>query len=478
MDSSEHPNSGTGGSEKPARPTASGLQKWLSEQWLILVALILAAAVNRFVADSPWWISAAIVLGFLLLVVIFIIPPPVKWIRWALYSGLFVVVTPPLVWVGVVVWAWLDRPACPAPTQVRLLTAPEHLTTLQELVSLFGKADAASSEDGCYSTNVTVSAPPLTREELAEAFEENWTTDAEGKLASLGPRPDIWVPGSITEADMVLGESPPGHIYRLPKLTLERLGSVARSPLVVAIPKSIAPSNIPQTGVALADQANGTGESDLLDVIAKDLKVVMPDPFRSSAGLLHTQALSRDPRYSRLSLSGESSSVVCALRAGAAPQALLVSEQEVFSSNIGAALGPGCPARKPEEVLKPYYPKDAPYLDFPFFALTWGDRPSPRYLNDKPCAGAPAERFEFPPVVKLSRGPTSRCLHASRRKAQCGRDRGAAKREAPRTRAGGGRQPARIPVQLAEGTACAHRDRRVGQHDLYPGLRSRSRRGG
>jgi hypothetical protein len=315
---------------------------------------------------------------------------------------------------------WTD---CPAPVQVRLMTASEQVPALTGLVREFETADAAAALGGCYRADVTVYPTGVALDRLASAFSSNWRE--EDRPPSLGPRPDVWIPGSSADVDLVLrglgvgiGPGPSGRAGYGRRadgehLGFERFGPVASSPLVVAVPRQPAFST---GGVRLQQPV-----VSLLDGLRRSrAALAMPDALTSSAGLLHAVGLNRagyplhrldPPPGAPLGLDGDNG-LLCwyrehAARSSAAAAAvtttaMLVSERALATYDAGRPLGGVCAAPvRPGDVsqLWPYYLRDNPALDFPFVGLVWRGQPS--YLDGSgPCAGVAADQRRAEPDVR------------------------------------------------------------------------------
>jgi len=108
----------------------------------------------------------------------------------------------------------------------------------------------------------------------AQALTQKWDP------AASGPAPDVWVPPSSAWARAAAATSDVAD-----RLLPDRLPSLARTPVVIAMPKQLAETyGWPKTTLDW---------KDLLDLLAKDgnVKIGMSDPATSTAGLLALSAI-------------------------------------------------------------------------------------------------------------------------------------------------------------------------------------------
>ncbi|MGW0484803.1 hypothetical protein [Nonomuraea sp. NPDC003214] len=122
-------------------------------------------------------------------------------------SGVLVALTG--LWAGFLISPEPER-ACPAPTELRLITAPENLAGLDRLTRQYVHDNRDA--EGCPAVHMTVAAvpPPI---HLRDAFANNWerVEDRRGRpyarLYDL--QPDAWVATSSTGPDELRGDGVP-----------------------------------------------------------------------------------------------------------------------------------------------------------------------------------------------------------------------------------------------------------------------------
>lgn len=349
---------------------------------------------------------------------------------------------------SVAVWAATlggdPGPDCPPPLELRVLTSPESRDTFADAAAAYETSGAnRPGTGGCRATRLTVYS--ATSDNVAEGFAhvDTWNaadpadatspggasdptpdpaSDTEGfqPLTRVGPQPDIWIPDTTAELDLVRQSLAPRGVVELSQAT-----PVAYSPLVLGLPSALEPQLPPGS----ADTAASTWDDLLgaLDGLKDPPRLLRPGPTTSGAGLLHTvgrylagdgtlprpqddvdKALERDrtgPMELQMSTSGypadDSSPLLGTLkdRAGADPGqgldnvGVLVSEKALVDFNESDEPGTGqpptgtpspsaqCPDFHPvpqDERLTAYYPKGVPALDHPFVRVSWlgadGDR--------------------------------------------------------------------------------------------------------
>ena len=298
---------------------------------------------------------------------------------WVLVSALAAGVG--LVAPGAVAAVWGRVRACPHPVEVRVLTSPEILEPSREIADEYERWTAARNYD-CPAANLFVYATPPGR--ARAGMKVGWSAEY---LRGVGPRPDVWLPGSAVEvAELAAFAKDPGA-----PVTVVENHSVASSPIVLGLARSAAVE-------PLLEQRTEAPWSRLWARL-RDLGwgLVRPDPASSLVGRLGTVALYTsvgggakvaDAVRTRAieqqigqSLDhggyplGETASLLCRHRDHAgAPTALVVSEQALIRYNQGRSLGGSCSAtRVPDRAqsLVALYPSDTLSLDHPFVRLGW-----------------------------------------------------------------------------------------------------------
>jgi Mg-chelatase subunit ChlD len=284
-------------------------------------------------------------------------------------------------------WASARVVGCADPTELRLLAAPEGLAAARELARRF-EHDETARRHGCAAVNLYVYAQPSAA--ARNALAGGWSTN---HLRTLGPRPDLWLPGStryaLVEPRITSNGLLPGA----------RTVPVASTPIVLAVPAAAVPDR-------LADQRTElTWAEALAAAKAQGWDLARPDPARSVTGELATVAM----YTSGGGLAGDAPSaaladtareierrvadgldahgypladevgVLCAHRQLGLPRtALVVTEQQLVRFNAGHPLGGGCPGRVAplfsRAGLFALYPADTLSLDYPLIRLDWPRR--------------------------------------------------------------------------------------------------------
>ncbi|BCJ74631.1 VWA domain-containing protein [Catellatospora sp. IY07-71] len=296
----------------------------------------------------------------------------VRWerFRWVLTMlartvlGLLVALALVLALPRAVAWVKLRLDGCPPPVALRLVTTPEQLPTARDLADAFA-ASTADGNQGCLATGVFVYAadPVLT----AEAVRLGWAAE---HLLALGPRPELWLPGSTYFTAGLAG---------LPVATEVR--PVAATPVVLALPEGADVGAGPRTRTW----------SQLLQSSRRyDWSVARPDPAVSFTGELATHALYAGldgltpAELERLLASGldrggyplgDELSLLCrhASSAGGAVTSLIVTEQQLLRYQRDRELGDACPPGGRRPALRAVYPSDTLGLDFPAVRIGWAD---------------------------------------------------------------------------------------------------------
>lgn len=250
------------------------------------------------------------------------------------------------------------RPAaCPVPTELRVLTSAEDFAAVQAAIPDFEQY--AAQRTGCYAIDVTAYQAPETQD-IRSSFIK-WQAQVRGGSGpipeSAGPAPDVWIPDS---ADQV----PPGN------RTFTDLGTVGKSPLVVAVPDAQASSGLNQS-LSLPSLYSA--------ITGRGLALAVPDPGSSEAGLTGLADLYQPPvtpgDEQQIERSGifpaDSPALLCAAdqvagTGGPAKTAYLASESAVASYDFE---GGGCPQAAGQ--LAPLYPQPDAVLTFPFIAVNW-----------------------------------------------------------------------------------------------------------
>ncbi|WP_117208894.1 vWA domain-containing protein [Allorhizocola rhizosphaerae] len=259
---------------------------------------------------------------------------------------------------------------CPQPVQLRVLTTPEGLPSARELTEAF-EARSARSNFRCPKTLFYVY--PAEPAKAREALSSGWGPE---HLAALGPRPDLWLPGSTHFPPPEPGD----------RLSHVESVSVASSPIVLAVPE----------GLSGVDPRELTWAQALDNAQRSGWDVARPEPSGSLVGMLATIAVydSLGVRQGRPLDAGQARGVERAferaLDAGgyslsgllcrhAQPEpprsAVIVSEQELARFNRGMPLGGQCAGATSAHGRRMTVVRPSPTrtLDHPLVRLQWTD---------------------------------------------------------------------------------------------------------
>ncbi|WP_431949658.1 caspase, EACC1-associated type [Actinacidiphila sp. bgisy167] len=297
---------------------------------------------------------------------------------------------------GVTAWTYAHRPPplCPAPLELRVLTAPETRAALSSVLDAFqdSEADGATASlggrpEGCGQINTTVYAAPTDRAVAAFRSSAAWaeperacaggaedggsTDGGDGEdredcampLRDVGPHPDVWIPAAGTAVTRVLAET------RRPEsvVALGRPVTLAHSPAVVATTTSL-------DGV----ERTGSTVQQLVDAAhAQDVVVRSAEPHSSDAALHQLLHLRPGTRVTTDAVPpADDRALACSARTwlverGGTQQALLTAE-----STLAGLVTPTLESRPPclgnqSDPYTAYYPSDVPPLRLTFVPVTW-----------------------------------------------------------------------------------------------------------
>jgi hypothetical protein len=259
-------------------------------------------------------------------------------------------------------------PPCAPPVEFTVLTSQEAFGAVQTAIPGFEQAEPAHVHTACYAVNVTA-YPAATDYDAWHGFETGWGA---ATLSAVGPRPEIWIPDSSAEVTTV-------RDHNGPRLTL--VGSIARSPLVVAVPGGLITGPLAR----LPRQGKRTTWRSIYTALSHDhIGLAMPDPAVSETARLEiaglypalTSAQERGIESSG-SFPADSGNLLCdAAQTQAdehgdrpAPTAYLVSEAAMMAGNSDQFAEGACAALTP---LTAFHPAGAAALDFPFTTVNWG----------------------------------------------------------------------------------------------------------
>jgi Mg-chelatase subunit ChlD len=292
----------------------------------------------------------------------------------------------------VVEWTTARLFGCPNPIELRVLAAPEGLATARELADRF-VTQAAGDHHGCAPVRFYVYAQPSGTAQRALA--RGWSAN---DLRALGPRPDVWLPGS------------PQHTLDNSVVTSNGLLPGTRSVVLASTPVVLA---IPKTAVPAEFDAKRTDLSLIEALTVLDQpgwSLVRPDPGQSWAGELANVAIYAsggdperlaDPSAGSTLMNGtrardlelrisrgidenayplsHDADLLCRHRQVRSVHiALVVSEQQMARFNSGRALGQQCPESTtpptaPDQ-LRAIYAVDTLSLKYTLVGLDWPGR--------------------------------------------------------------------------------------------------------
>ncbi|MFC9249174.1 substrate-binding domain-containing protein [Streptomyces sp. NPDC057136] len=325
---------------------------------------------------------------------------------------------------GVGTWLFGDLPGgaprdCPPAMELRVLTDPDLQATVKKAADAYMERG-----DGCRSVGITTYDAKATDAVAAFRASSLWqdppatcpaTGDCLRPQRDVGAQPDIWIPaaGSAWRRVMDGGQAEDGGSAAASAtgtgtgsegavgervVTLESLGSVAFTPMVLAVPFRTALAPAAQTGTPLGSIISALRDAQQPD---RPVSVLRPDPEGTDGALLATEALyasSESGSASSLEQSmvqalrpmpGTARELMCALADGSRnlledTAAVLVPEQTMAQFNLPPT-HPGRPACATEtlEVRVAQYPSDVPVLDLPFLRVTWDDAGRDAEARDK-----------------------------------------------------------------------------------------------
>ncbi|MEE4544876.1 substrate-binding domain-containing protein [Streptomyces sp. V4-01] len=278
------------------------------------------------------------------------------------------------------------HPPCAPPLELRVLTDPDVAPTVRQAVSGYLASSENHGAGGCRRSDIDVESPKATDVVTGLQQSLRWQNPSgDGDFQpqrDIGAQPDVWIPGSSTShARADNGEGP---------VTLRNLGSIASSPIVLAVPRSVPapPDNgadrhlnqlvadvrtaDPKT-VLLRDDPEFTDSAQLATVALYGANAI--DEPVGDAGVRtveeQTQRLSPAPRSSyelMRELNGARE-----LREDAA---VLLPEQVMAQFNARSADWLGGQADQLGRRV-PLYPDDVGSLDLPFVQVTWSGGADP-----------------------------------------------------------------------------------------------------
>lgn len=302
--------------------------------------------------------------------------------------------------------------SCKPPLELRVLADPDIHPTVQRAADAYPKRQRDGGAD-CRAINITVYEAKATDAVAAFRSSSLWQEPPAACPASgdclrpqrdLGAQPDIWIPaaGSAWQRATDAGESGAagGNAAASASakaagsdegagdsvVTLEPLGPLAFTPMVLAVPYSMPLAKAVQTGTPL-----GSIISALRGAQRDPVAVLRPDPEGTDGALLSTEALYASEGSGPASvleqgmaqalrpMPSTARELMCALADGSRTDledraAVLVPEQTMAQFNLRPK-DPGHPSCATDtlDVRTAQYPSDVPGLDLPFIRVTWDD---------------------------------------------------------------------------------------------------------
>jgi hypothetical protein len=282
-------------------------------------------------------------------------------------------------------------PPCPVPVELPVLSSAESLPGVLKAINEFEQDERAISPQACYAVDLTAYAAPS--DTAAEnALESGWS--GTGPLSATGPRPAIWIPASSLEVETVKAALANAVSPVPPPRTV---GSIATSPLVIAVPSGLVSGQLARTAAAAS-------MSTVYKALSRNhISLGLPSPLQSETARLGIARLygGLAPAEKRaIEASGDfpadSATLLCAAAqaaqqaqaAGRRPPAAayLVSGAAAALSTGGQLTGALCPAVTPGAAplrLTDLTPVDGPSLDFPFTTLDWGGDPGAQQTRQR-----------------------------------------------------------------------------------------------
>lgn len=271
---------------------------------------------------------------------------------------------------------------CPSPLELRVLTDPDLRPTVQKAADAYPKRDG----DGCRTVGINVYDAKATDAVTALRSSSLWqeppaTCPASGDCPrpqrDVGAQPDIWIPAAGSAWQRATADGAGKSV-----VGLDRLGSIAYTPMVLGVPDTMALAQSLQTDDPLGDIVSGLEAG-------QPVEILRPDPEDTEGALLATDALYASSGSGQAStveqgmaqvlrpMPSTARELMCVLADGAHNSledraAVLVPEQTLAQFNLSAG-EPGRPGCATEALAHrvAHYPSDVPMLDLPFVRVTW-----------------------------------------------------------------------------------------------------------
>ncbi|MFE9723763.1 substrate-binding domain-containing protein [Streptomyces sp. NPDC005794] len=296
---------------------------------------------------------------------------------------------------------------CASPLELRVLTDPDLRATVKKAADTYLERDSAD----CRTVGINVYDAKATDAVAALRSSSLWqeppadcppSGDCLRPQRDVGAQPDIWIPaagsawqrataegaGGGTAAATGNGTAPAtgagesGADAAKSVVDLDRLGSVAYTPMVLGVPDTMALAQSLQTDDPLDAIISGLKKGQKVDILR-------PDPEGTEGALLATDALYAASGAGRAAtveqgmaqvlrpMPSTARELMCVLADGTHNPledraAVLVPEQTLaqFNLSAGEAGRPDCATEALAHRVA-HYPSDVPMLDLPFVRVTW-----------------------------------------------------------------------------------------------------------
>ncbi|MEU4486190.1 substrate-binding domain-containing protein [Streptomyces purpurascens] len=177
-----------------------------------------------------------------------------------------------------------DSATCAPSLELRVLTDPDLEPAMQAAADAYFASDANTTDDGCRRGGVTVysagaAAVVTALGERTDAWQQPREDD--NPQRDIGPQPDVWIPATGADVGRVAAAQEDRVFARLEP----DAEPFASSPVVLAVPRGLAPTLGKPTGRSLSELV------DALEGAPGGAEVHRPDPGLTGAALLATAGL-------------------------------------------------------------------------------------------------------------------------------------------------------------------------------------------
>jgi hypothetical protein len=357
---------------------------------VVLPLVLMSVWIDQGVIKVHWLIATAVVAAVVLLEEF---PPPdpgpvLRVLQEALRrygsAALAAVTGAAVVFSGWTMAGWSQTrlSACEPPVELRVMAAAETLRTMRAKADEFAAEQAEGAR--CRPVHVTVFGAPALRP-LTDAFITGWLDDNAdlSPLATVGPRPDLWLASSRAIADyMTVSDAKGAHA--------RTTSAGAVSPLVLAISRNAR---------RLVDGPLESWEDVVGRVRDNGVTLLRPSPESSDVAVIATTALygpshngeERHRREQQVSPPGvplaDVDQMLCGVRRRLIEDpgykvALMVPEHSLADYARGAPLGGACTHRLNHQEtlaqsLDVVRPRRTPLFDYSIVQITWDDEQDP-----------------------------------------------------------------------------------------------------